>query len=1070
MEPQPQLFRHVVESSTDGLWLIDEDGRTLYANERMARLLGREHATMADFSPYDALDEDGRAQFDAHLAEMRAGHPGEENLESRFVRADGSTIWGLVSWQPLYDDEGVRIGWLHRVTEYTERKELLEQLRERERQFAEAQQIAMIGSWEWDVAADRVRWSDQLYRIYNLEPQEFAATYQAFLDFIHPEDRARVERAVTSTFHGPDTFNWDARIIRKGGEIRWVRGMGVVERGPDGLPVKMGGTSQDITHLVRADQVAAAATQRLLLLHQLATDANAATELEEAYSLAAQALIQHSNWSPVCVYRRTPSGGLVSTPLEGRPGAPAAAPDPSLARHALTTRRLSHGAVGIPHPSRCLAAVPVKVGDEVTAVLEVVLDQAAPDDDATRLLEQVAAQLGTVTERTRAAAELAAARDEAMEASRLKSEFLATMSHEIRTPMNGVIGLNDLLLRTELDDNQRRLAEGLQSAGSTLLAIINDVLDLSKIESGKLVLETEDFDVRELFERTAALLSGPAHEKGLELVVACHPEVPLTLRGDAVRLGQVLTNLGANAVKFTDRGEVIVQASLVSRDSERVVLRVDVTDTGVGIAPEEQDRLFEAFSQGDPSTTRRHGGTGLGLAISRQLVDALGGEITVQSAPGIGSTFTFTAAFTPAQGLPSGRTGAPSELAGRRVLVVDDNETNRFILEEQLQAWHMRPVAVASAEEAMATLREAARAQQPFDVALLDLVMPGVDGLELARRIRADATLGQISLLLLSSANDVDPQLARASGVRASLTKPVRHSQLHEALLDIVAPSLPATSPDTPTETPSTGTRVLVVEDNPINQLVAVGLVEHLGYDVDTAHDGAEAVRILRGDHPYAAVLMDCRMPEMDGYEATRTIRSNEPDGRRVPIIAMTASALQGDRERCLASGMDDFLPKPIDPHALARVLTRWTLNADADADPDADAEPDLEPDHGPAASTDSEVLDQQRVNVLHELRMDGVSFFERTAAAFSARVPGQLDALRDAVARGDAATLRTTAHQLKGSALNLGLPLLGSAAAALETASGAPTSEQVRHRLDEVCREADRGLAALAREASRLA
>ena len=335
----------------------------------------------------------------------------------------------------------------------------------------------MIGSWDWDVAADRVSWSDQLYRIYNLEPQEFAATYQAFLDFVHPEDRALVERAVTSTFDGPDEFSWDARIIRKGGEVRWIRGLGRVERGPDGLPIRMEGTSQDITDVVRADTVAAAATRRLVLLHELATAANGAQALAEAFAMTADAIAEHSEWSAICAYTVPGPDPDVSVGgaqiervlLSGRPGGAVAAPDDALARRALGSGVLEHGAVGTPHPSRCLVAVPVLLDDRVRAVIEVVVDEASPSPDSRRLLAQIAGQLALVAERELAAAQLAEARDEAMEASRLKSEFLATMSHEIRTPMNGVIGLNDLLLRTALDEHQRRLAEGLQSAGLTLL-------------------------------------------------------------------------------------------------------------------------------------------------------------------------------------------------------------------------------------------------------------------------------------------------------------------------------------------------------------------------------------------------------------------------------------------------------------------------------------------------------------------------------------------------------------------------------------------------------------------------
>ena len=397
-----------------------------------------------------------------------------------------------------------------------------------------------------------------------------------------------------------------------------------------------------------------------------------------------------------------------------------------------------------------------------------------------------------------------------MEASRLKSEFLATMSHEIRTPMNGVIGLNELLLRTDLDDHQRRLAEGLQRAGLTLLGIINDILDLSKIESGKLELEAVDFDVRSVFEQSAAVLSGPAHAKGLELIVACHPDVPTFLRGDSVRFGQVLTNLGSNAVKFTDTGEVVISARVERETPEGVVLRVDVVDTGVGISPAARATLFDAFTQADPSTTRRHGGTGLGLAISRQLVEALGGRDRGQQRgrPGQHLLVHRRASSGPAAPPPA-RHPCPSGLPGRRVLVVDDNETNRFILTEQLTSWQMQVAAAPSAEQALAALRDAAGEGRPFEVVLLDLVMPDTDGLTLARQIGADPDLGSPTMLLLSSDQGVRPQAARDAGVHASLDKPVRHSELYDALVGVagVRPGGRAVAGPAPQRTAAGGAR-----------------------------------------------------------------------------------------------------------------------------------------------------------------------------------------------------------------------------------------------------------------------
>jgi PAS domain S-box-containing protein len=1036
----------------DGLWVFDDHGVTTWANDRMAELLGREPAEMVGLSVYDTLDEQGRADFARSLAEMVRTGEARENVESYFVRPDGTAVWGLISFRPVFDEAGHRTGWLHRVAPYTERKELLDTLAAREQQLATAQRIAGVGSWSWDVTADRVTCSDELYRIFAAQPGDLD-TFAGYLERVHPEDRWLTEESAAAG-DGVE-YSFDHRIIWPDGQVRWIRERGVVERGPDGERVRVSGTSQDITAMRAADEAAEEATRRLLLLQQMAMAANLATSLREALQMAGAGLPAHTSWGGVCayLYDRPGEPELMDLRSDGCP----VECDPDLAEQARTSGRVVVGTPPALAETHSIVALPVLMGDEVVCVVELLADEVPPDENSHQLMSQIAHQLGVVAQRERSAADLAEARDDAMEASRLKSEFLATMSHEIRTPMNGVIGLTDLLLRTDLDEHQRKLAENLQAAGLTLLGIINDILDLSKIESGKLELEAADFDVRQVFDQAAAVLSGPAHDKGLELVVACAPDVPEQVRGDAVRLGQIVTNLGSNAVKFTDRGEVVVQARVESRTETEVVLRVDVSDTGVGIAADQRERLFEAFTQADPSTTRRHGGTGLGLAISRQLVEALGGEIWVTSELGRGSTFSFTARFGAATGTAAAAPAAGGQLRGRRVLVVDDNGTNRFILTEQLEAWRMRPVAVASAAEGLAALHEAARAGQPFEVAVLDLVMPGTDGLQLAAGIRADPELADTPLVLLTSDQTVTQQEIEDAGVRIALSKPVRHSELGAALVSALGGA--ATAP-TPREesAPALDVRVLVVEDNQVNQLVATGILENLGCTVDLADDGVAAVERLTRPHEYAVVLMDCRMPRMDGFEATRRIRQQEPTGRRVPIVAMTASALEGERERCLDAGMDDYLTKPIDAHELERVLREWVqvpVSLPERPEPPEAPEPRI---------AESGVLDPDRVAMLDELRKDGVSFFERTAASFMGRVGSQLMAIREAVDRGSAMSLLTSAHQLKGSALNLGLPRVAATAQELESLGIAGTTEGGAPLLRDLTAEVELAVAALRR------
>ena len=861
--------------------------------------------------------------------------------------------------------------------------------------------------WDSDLLADRQTWNGAFEAMFGYPPQE--VTNGAWWEErVHPEDRGRVLSAIEGVLRGVgETWSDEYRFRRADGTYATVVDRAYVVRDARGEPVRVVGSMMDVTERRRTEEALRASEAELRAVFLTMEDVILVLDAEGRYLKVAPT-------NPSLLYK--PPDELVGKTL-----------------HEVMPEE--QGDAFLDHIRRAL-----EEGRPVNTEYSLPIDgrevwfsgTVSPMEE-----DRVVFVARDITDRRRAEQELRRAKEEAESASRAKSEFLANMSHEIRTPMNGVIGMTGLLMDTDLTEEQREYAETVRTSGENLLTIINDILDFSKIEAGKLELEETDFDLREVVEETIDLFAGAAYAKGLELASLIEEGVHTALRGDAGRIRQVVVNLLGNAVKFTEAGEIVLRGSLAEKDESAAVVRIEVRDTGIGMSEEQQARLFESFSQADASTTRRYGGTGLGLAISKQLVEMMGGDIGVDSQPGVGTTFWFTLKLTKQpESVPKTELPRRASLRNLRVLVVDDNETNRKIVHEQIVSWGMRNGMAESGQKALEVLRGAAGGGDSYDLAIVDLQMPDMDGMELAGTIKADPSIAATKLVLLTSMGlRGEAEQARKVGFAAYLTKPVRQSRLYDAIATAMgtpadnerttatpARKTPIAARDTLKETAGRSrgrlwrAHVLVAEDNQVNQKVAVRMLERLGYRADVAANGLEAVEAL-SRIPYGAILMDVQMPQMDGHEATAEIRQREAGSdRRTPIIAMTANAMQGDREEALEAGMDDYVPKPVKPDELEAALDRWIPQEEEEGATVAIAKmeggsvpPEGAEDPIDRAVVDS-LLDLGGLELLSELAQ---SFYEDTSSALSA--------LRESATAGHALSVERIAHTLKGSSGSMG-------------------------------------------------
>jgi two-component system sensor histidine kinase/response regulator len=897
-----------------------------------------------------------------------------------------------------------------------DRRKLEVKLRDTKESSAFAQASAGVATFDVNVQTDDLTCSGNYFEFLSIPETSRASDRASFLARIHPDDINTVLMPENKITGESTTYQREYRLVLDDGQVRWINEKGNITRNSLGEATRIIGAMIDVTDLRSAEAALLAAEERLARAVRGTQDGLWEFNAVEKSFWFAPRFAQMLGYEP----------GELGTDLDSF--LDLTHPEDRERTKAAIWKHLGSGS---PYDAEFRLR-------HQSGHFEWVRSRAQGDFDARGQSARLAGSIQLITDRKEAEMATLEAVRVAESANRAKSDFVANMSHEIRTPMNGVLGMTELLLDTKLDALQRDYAETIRDSGTSLLTVINDILDFSKVEAGKLELESLHVDLRDTFEDVCRLLSIQAHAKGLELTAQIDARLPHLVKGDAGRIRQILLNLAGNAIKFTAKGEVSLEIKVLETGANGTRVRCEVRDTGIGIPADRLQSLFAPFMQVDSSTTRRFGGTGLGLSIVRRLVELMGGETGVESIEGAGSLFWFTAHFAQVSASLQTVYPAPASIKGRRVLVVDDNTTNRKVLMGQLLLCGVDPVSASSADEALSLMRQASNADRPYDAALVDHLMPDCDGAELGRIVIHDESIKSTRLILLTSSGQRgDGQLFADIGFAGYLLKPVTQRDLTECLILALANTAQSwhlqsqpmiTRHALRAQRVRSGNRILLAEDNPVNQKVAVRLLEKLDYRVDIVADGRAAVGAWQTGS-FDLILMDCQMPQMDGYAATREIRKLEAGRLHIPIVALTAHAMKGDEEKCRAAGMDDYLTKPIDRVKLDACLNRLLPGTSSGLTLAIQ-------ERAPHSPVDWELLLES---------IDGDKKFARDLlVAFIGTADRELVAIAAALGSGDAAAMLESVHALKSASANLRAAAATSAAVQLETAADLGENTQI--------------------------